>query len=43
MFRWNKYDKFILSQRYSGRNRATDFCNNSILQYQMGGALKILR
>ena len=27
----------------SGRNRATDLCNNSILQSQMGGALKIVR
>ena len=26
----------------SGRNRATDLCNNSILQYQIGGALKIV-
>ena len=25
----------------SGRNWATDLCNNSILQYQIGGALKI--
>ena len=27
----------------SGCNRATDLCNNSILQSQMGGALKIVR
>ena len=41
--RWREWGPDTFCPKDSGRNRATNLCNNSILQSQMGGALKIVR